>query len=180
MKFLLLLVVIGVLWIAVTAVRRARHTESPEWSADEELVDDTGISPPATATDARDIPALYPDFYHGVLFAVGKEVSPQNLFALVEYVGQMVSVNAAGWFLQTGDRAAQERFAARFRGGGGDDQKLELVPDDMIDFLWAWRPSTHEALREWIPRMHDDLTGPDSRLRRFPGELPFGIWGMED
>ncbi|MFF3850619.1 hypothetical protein [Streptomyces sp. NPDC002328] len=176
MKFLVLLVVIGVLWFAVTAVRGARGGDQASWAQEED--DDTGIAP--RVADARDIPPLYPDFYHGVLTDVGKETSPQNVLALVEYVSQMLSANAMGWFIQAGDPHAQERFSARFRGGGGDDQQLELVVDDMIDFLWAWRPATHPALRDLVPRMRESLAAPDSRLRRFPGELPFGIWEMED
>ncbi|MER5753367.1 hypothetical protein [Streptomyces sp. NPDC002088] len=181
MAFFLLLAVIVVLWFVVTAVRGKREAAAPPaWTPDEEPVTGPVPSRHVAGAGARDIPSLYPDFYHGVLFAVGKEASPQNLLALIEYVGQMVTANAVGWFHQTGDMQAYERFMDRFRGGGGDEQKLETIPDDMIDFLWAWRPSTHQALRDWIPELQDALTGPDSRLWRFPGELPFGIWSMEE
>ena len=154
-------------------------TASPGPGRDSEPVM-RGPAVPSRGAEPRDIPPLFPDFYHGVLFAVGKEPSPRNLLALIEYIGQMLTLNAVVWFQQTGDTEAHERFMDRFRGGGDDDQKLEMIPDDMIDFLWAWRPSTHQALRDWIPDLEQMLTGPDSRLWNFGDELPFGIWEMED
>ncbi|MFJ3802731.1 hypothetical protein ACIPSJ_41495 [Streptomyces sp. NPDC090088] len=186
MDFLVLLVVIGLVWLLVTVVRKMMssapgphgQTAGHYYPDIDEEEFEPAVAPRGTV--GRDIPPLFPDFYHGVLFAVGKEPTPQNLLALVEYVSQMLTMNAVVWFQQTGDAAAQERFMNRFRGGGGDDQKLEMVTDDMIDFLWAWRPSTHQALRDWIPDLEQMLTGPDSRLWRFGDELPFGIWEMND
>ncbi|MFJ8493796.1 hypothetical protein ACIRBZ_36470 [Streptomyces sp. NPDC094038] len=186
MDFLVLLVVVGLVWLVVTVVRKMMssapghhgQTAGDYYPDIDEEEFEPAVAPRGTAH--RDIPPLFPDFYHGVLFAVGKEPTPQNLLALVEYVSQMLTLNAVMWFQQTGDAAAQERFMNRFRGGGGDDQKLELVTDDMIDFLWAWRPSTHQALRDWMPELEQKLTGPDSKLWQFGDELPFGIWEMKD
>lgn len=181
MNLFLLLILIALVWLVLAAVRKTMSTStaSPGRSRASEPVA-RGPAAPSRGVEPRDIPPLFPDFYHGVLFAVGKEPSPQNLLALSEYIGQMLSLNAVVWFQKTGDTGAQERFMDRFRGGGDDDQKLEMIPDDMIDFLWAWRPSTHQALRDWIPDLEQMLTGPDSRLWNFGDELPFGIWEMED
>lgn len=178
MTFFLVLVLIGVAWFVVGSVRRSRQSALPQQAPDGR----PGVrsAAPSHMREPRDIAPLFPDFYHGVLFAVGKEPSPQNLLALIEYIGQMLTLNAVVWFQQTGETQAHERFMERFGGGGGDEQKLEMIPDDMIDFLWSWRPSTHQALRDWIPELEQMLTGPDSMLWKFGDELPFGIWHMED
>ncbi|AWW41942.1 hypothetical protein [Streptomyces cadmiisoli] len=177
MEFFLLLVLGGLVWLVVAAVRKTMSPVSPGRSRDSEARGVRTSPVPLRSAEPRDIPPLFPDFYHGVLFAVGKEPSPQNLLALIEYVGQMLAINAVMWFQQTGDTDAHDRFMEL---RVDDDRKLEMLPDDMIDFLWAWRPSTHQALRDWMPELEQMLTGPDSRLWNFGDELPFGIWEMED
>ncbi|MFF3377080.1 hypothetical protein ACFYXF_29520 [Streptomyces sp. NPDC002680] len=167
MAFFIVLVVLGIVGFGVVSLRASREN-------------DDSPAPTGTGTDSpgepRDIPPLFPDFLHGVLFAVGKEPTPQNLLALSEYVSQMISANAYGWFHQFGDAAAEARFSRRFRGGGPEGQALEKVPDDMIDFLWDWNPRARDALREWIPRLESDLAAPESRLWLYGDELPFGMW----
>ncbi|NKQ23208.1 hypothetical protein [Streptomyces galbus] len=167
MAFFIVLVLLGVLWFGFASIRASREN-------------DDSPAPRRTATEPgsepRDIPPLFPDFFHGVLFSVGKEPTPQNLLALAEYVSQMISVNAYGWFHQFGDTAAEAQFSRRFRGGGPEGQALEKVPDDMIDFLWAWNTAAHDALREWIPRLERVLAAPESRLWLYGDELPFGMW----
>ncbi|MDR6974085.1 hypothetical protein J2X68_000763 [Streptomyces sp. 3330] len=171
MAFFIVLVVLGIVGFGFVAVRASRENEGP-----------AAPRRPGTEPEGapRDIPPLFPDFFHGVLFAVGKEATPHNLLALTEYVSQMISANAYGWFHRFGDTAAEARFSRRFRGGGPEGQALEKVPDDMIDFLWAWNPRARDALRDWIPRLETDLTAPGSRLWRYGDELPFGMWERED
>ncbi|MER5194381.1 hypothetical protein ACWD3J_08890 [Streptomyces sp. NPDC002755] len=171
MAFFALLVVLGIVGFGFVAVRASRENDA----SDARRPTGTG-----TRHEPRDIPPLFPDFLHGVLFAVAKDATPHNLLALAEYVSQMISANAYGWFNQFGDAEAEARFSRRFRGGGPEGQALERVPDDMIDFLWAWNPGTHEALRDWIPRLEQDLTAPGSRLWRYGDELPFGMWERND
>jgi hypothetical protein len=167
MAFFIVLVVLGIVGFGFVSLRASREND------DSPAVPRTGTTSPG---EPRDIPPLFPDFFHGVLFAVGKEPTPQNLLALSEYVSQMISVNAYGWFHQRGDAAAEAHFSRRFRGGGPEGQALEKVPDDMIDFLWAWNPGTHNELRDWIPRLESDLTARGSRLWLYGDELPFGMW----
>ncbi|WP_105972133.1 hypothetical protein [Streptomyces geranii] len=167
MSFFIVLVVLGIVGFGVVSLRASREND------DSPAPGRTGADP---SGEPRDIPPLFPDFFHGVLFSVGKEPTPQNLLALSEYISQMISANAYGWFHQFGDAAAEARFSRRFRGGGPEDQALEKVPDDMIDFLWAWNPRARDALREWIPRLESDLAAPSSRLWLYGDELPFGMW----
>ncbi|MFJ7967206.1 hypothetical protein [Streptomyces sp. NPDC096324] len=170
MALFIVIVLLGILGFGFVAVRASRESEtaSPSPAAD------------TPTSRARDIPPLFPDFFHGVLFAVGKDARPQNLLALAEYVSQMISANAYGWFHQRGDSDAAARFSRRFRGGGPADQHVEKVPDDMIDFLWSWDAGTHGELRDWIPRLERDLTAPGSQLWRYADELPFGMWESDD
>lgn len=173
MSFFIVLVVLGIAGFGIFAIRAARENE------DAPAPRPSGGAHPRDG-EPRDIPPLFPDFFHGVLFGVGKEATSQNLLALCEYVSQMISVNAYGWFHQSGDVAAEARFSRRFRGGGGPEQAIERVPDDMIDFLWDWHVRAHDPLREWIPRLHGDLTAPSSRLWRYGPDLPFGMWEDDD
>lgn len=183
MAFFTVLVVLGILGFGLVAIRASREkdTSAPTRRPETGNRPDTGTGrETATRREPRDIPPLFPDFLHGVLFAVGKDATPHNLLALAEYISQMISVNAYGWFQQRGDAQAEAHFSRRFRGGGPEGQALEKVPDDMIDFLWAWNPGTHDALRDWIPRLEADLTAPRSKLWRHGDELPFGLWETDD
>ncbi|MFF7332339.1 hypothetical protein ACIQU5_23460 [Streptomyces sp. NPDC090306] len=131
--------------------------------------------PPAAVTAPRDIPELLSDYYRAILFATGKPESPENIVALINLIGQMLSLNAVMWFQQLDDPAAEERFLDRFRGGGPEERFVHLV-DDMIDFLWAWRTNCHAALRDFVRDTQVKLSGPDSQLWYHGDELPFDMW----
>ncbi|MET7485144.1 hypothetical protein [Streptomyces sp. NPDC005538] len=133
------------------------------------------LTPPVRRTAARDIPELLPDYYRGILFATGKPDTADNIVALVELLSQMLTSNAAMFFRQTGDQATDQSFMARFKGGGPEERLLHVV-DDMLDFLWDWNPRCHNALRTFVRDARTTLTGPGSRLWRYGDELPRGLW----
>ncbi|MYS18866.1 hypothetical protein GA0115240_101424 [Streptomyces sp. DvalAA-14] len=142
-------------------------------------VDNHLLAPPprsnAGSNTPRDIAELLPDYYRGILFATGKPDTPDNIVALIELVGQMLTLNAMIWFGTVDDKAAEERFLEHFRGGGPTDRLINMV-DDMIDFLWAWSPRCHEALRDFVREAQEVLTGPKSQLWRHGDDLPMGLW----
>lgn len=125
-------------------------------------------------TEPRDVPLLSPDSYRAILLAMGKETSAQNQLAVAEYAGQMLTLIAVGWFEQTGDVHARRRFDDRFLARGRSQQNPEAVPDDMIDFLWEWRSTTHQALRQWVRDFEEMLMEPQGRGWQ-PAEQARGI-----
>ncbi|MEY2245985.1 hypothetical protein AB8A21_24165 [Streptomyces sp. BF23-18] len=94
---------------------------------------------------------------------MGKETSTQNRIAAAEFAGQKLALIAVVWFEQTKDIHARRRFEDRFFPPGGTQQNPETVPDDMIDFLWEWSPTTHQVLRRWVRDFEEELMEPQSR-----------------
>lgn len=141
---------------------------------------DALLAPAAPAAEPRDIPTLLPDYYRRILFATGKPDTPGNTVALMELVTQMLWLNAAMWFDEMDDTAAASEFNARFAHGGADPDRTIHLVDDMIDYLWAWRTNTHQALRDFIHDAEQTLTAPTSQLWRYAAELPMGMWSADD
>jgi hypothetical protein len=128
----------------------------------------------AVAAPRRSIPTLFPAFFTGILAEVGKLPTDQNGPALVELVGQMLSMNARVWF-ERYEPAAVHRWDSRFRGGGPENRILNVV-DDKVDFLIAWKPDLERTVDRVLKDIRAQLVASDSELRRYPGELPFGMW----
>jgi hypothetical protein len=120
----------------------------------------------------RDIPPLFPNFFHDVLVTTGKPVNPDNMFAITDRVVRMISSSAASYFEQSGDNTAQSRFTSVFSADETDGAVLARWADLMIDFLWEWDPRSHDPLRRLIPRIKELLTGPDSFLWECGNQLP--------
>lgn len=46
----------------------------------------------------------------------------------------------------------------------------------MTDFLWSWRTTARPGLRQFLEQTYADLTGPESMLKKYGRDLPFGLW----
>jgi hypothetical protein len=132
----------------------------------------TRRQPPMVA-EPRDIPALFPDFYLGILTATGKPTTSGNVVDLVDRVARMIGAGSAlPYFEQAHDDAASRRFLAKFNSTEGDGESELRKPDLMIDFLWEWDPTCHHAVRRAVANVYDLLTGPDSFLWSCGDKIP--------
>lgn len=124
------------------------------------------------AIDPRDIPVLYPHFFRGILIAADLPITPTNIARLVERVAMAIGVGGAmSYFMQSNDQAARQSFEERFRGGGAPERILHSC-DDMIDWLWKWHATCHNALRELVPDIERLMVGEKSPIRSDNGEVP--------
>ncbi|MFJ7967209.1 hypothetical protein [Streptomyces sp. NPDC096324] len=130
-------------------------------------------------TKQRDIPRLFPYFYHSVLARNGKPVHGRNIMALIEYVDAMVLFQGNLWIeTEVKDPRTAEVFRQRFVIPLDDYEFPEQRPDDAIDFLWAWRTTARPGLREFIDQTYTRLTSPESVLLKYGDVLPFDIWNL--
>jgi hypothetical protein len=109
--------------------------------------------------EATGRPVLFPDFYHRMPRTTGKPTSPENIVQVIAMVSSMIAAGSAfAYFEQNGDMPARERFLARFQSGSDDGEAFLRMPDEMIDFLWAWSPTRHDALRRLPGKIFDLAT----------------------
>ncbi|NKQ23212.1 hypothetical protein [Streptomyces galbus] len=127
-------------------------------------------------TKKRDIPHLFPYFYHSVLARNGKPVGGHNILALIEYIDAMLIFQGNMWIAEIDEPRTGEVFKQRFCGPLDEYEALEHRPDHVIDFLWAFRTTVRPGLRQFIDQTYTALTSPNSRLLEFGSTLPFGIW----
>ncbi|MFJ2237932.1 hypothetical protein [Streptomyces sp. NPDC087859] len=128
-------------------------------------------------TKRRDVPHLFPYFYHSVLARNGKPVHGRNITALIEYINALLLFQGIVWIEgDIKDVRTGEVFRQRFCVPIDDYEFPEERPDDVIDFLWAWRTTARPGLRQFLDQTYTDLTGPDSTLLKYGATLPFGIW----
>ncbi|MDR6974081.1 hypothetical protein J2X68_000759 [Streptomyces sp. 3330] len=130
-------------------------------------------------TKKRDIPHFFPYFYHSVLARNGKPVHGRNILALIEYIDAMLIFQGNLWISEVEDPRTGEVFAQRFCGPLDAYERLEHRPDDVIDFLWAFRATVRPGLRQFVDQTYTDLTSPGSRLLRYGSALPFDIWHQD-
>ncbi|KOX20111.1 hypothetical protein ADK67_31840 [Saccharothrix sp. NRRL B-16348] len=127
----------------------------------------------------RDIPALYPAFYEHVLRTLGKPASDYNVAQLGVRTADMIEVGGANAFFDQLDAVnARAAFQTRFSSVDDEPDALMRLADDMIDFLWAWAPNCHVALRKQVDRIFELFTMPESPLWR-DGDV-ITPWGVED
>lgn len=98
-------------------------------------------------TAARDIVAFYPALYTSALRAAGKPATEHNVEAVARLTAVNLALNAHGWFDALGDTGARSRFDAQFNAN--NQTPVWQVPDDMVDFLWAWTSRCHPGLRDF-------------------------------
>lgn len=128
-------------------------------------------------TKRRDVPRLFPYFYHSVLARNAKPVHGRNIIALIEYVDAMLLFQGNLWIEhEVKDLRTAEVFQHRFAIPLDDYEVPEHRPDDAIDFLWAWRTTARPGLRQFLDQTYTALTSPDSQLLQYGATLPFGIW----
>ncbi|MFF4273406.1 hypothetical protein [Streptomyces sp. NPDC001536] len=127
-------------------------------------------------TKQRDIPRLFPYFYHSVLARNGKAVHGRNIMPLIEYIDAMLIFQGNLWFQKIEDPRTGEVFRQRFLIALDEYELPEHRPDDVIDFLWSWRTTARPGLRQFVDQKYTDLTSPSSKLLEFGDTLPFGIW----
>jgi hypothetical protein len=132
------------------------------------------VEPPKSAE--RDIPPLYTDFYRIALRAAGKPDSERNVLALAEFTAANLALNAHTWFQALGDPASQQRFTTRFDASKYRADQVVRVPDEMIDFLWAWSHRAHPGLRQFVDSMRDTIA---SKLTAYGDHLPLNLWQDE-
>jgi len=93
------------------------------------------------------LPALFPAWYRQMLSAHGRLDTPDDMMALIDRTAGMITVGAAQPYMEQLNRLdALAEFHRRFDGGGRDESRVLLVPDDMIDYLWQLGPEVHESL----------------------------------
>ncbi|MET9384771.1 hypothetical protein ABZY09_27810 [Streptomyces sp. NPDC002928] len=130
-------------------------------------------------TKTRDVPYLYPYFYHAVLFANGKPLTAQNILAVVEYVSQSLGLQGSVWMQELADERTRTVFMDRFATPLDTDDRREHRPDDQIDFIWSWRTTARPGLRQFLQQTYAHLNGPTSQLKNYGPDLPFGIWSRD-
>lgn len=128
---------------------------------------------PATALAPRSVTTFYPEFYRAALARAGKPASEQNILALSEFTAVNLALNAHIWFQALGDSASQARFTARFTAAIYPVERLAAMPDDMVDFLWAWSPRVHGGLNEFVGSITDTIAG---KLKDYGDDLPMNMW----
>jgi len=113
----------------------------------------------------RAIPTLDPWFYIDLLRRGGVPDTPVNRARLAERTAFAIGTQAGVFTAQLHDPAAFSVFARRFAEAP--------IPDEMIDWLWAWHPLCHQGLTKQLAKWHDDLLQPGSILTGTPdGEIP--------
>lgn len=123
---------------------------------------------------------LYPDFYRTALREAGKPVSQENVVALAEFTAWNLALNAHQWFRVIGDQQAQAQFQTRFDSSNYDTYeivRLASVPDDMIDYLWAWNRRAHPGLHQFVDSLRNTIA---SKLSEYGDELPMNMMEMEE
>ncbi len=130
-------------------------------------------------TKQRDIPRLFPYFYHSVLARNGKPVTGRNIIPLIEYIDAMLIFQGTVWFQKIEDPRTDEVFRQRFVIPLDEYEIPEHRPDDAIDFFWAWRTTARPGLRQFVDETYTDLTSPASKLLTFGDTLPFDIWHLD-
>jgi hypothetical protein len=122
------------------------------------------------------VPTLHPDFYRTALSQAGKPTSQANVLALAEFTAWNLTLNAHRWFEVIGDRSAQALFKTRFDSSTYEPERLANMPDDMIDFLWAWNQRVHLGLQSFVASMTETLA---SKLQEYGDDLPMSMWEDE-
>jgi hypothetical protein len=125
-------------------------------------------------TAARDIAAFDPTLYTSALSAAGRSATEHNVEAVARLTAVNLALNAHGWFDALGDAGARSRFDAQFNAN--NKTPARHVPDDMVDFLWAWTSRCHPALRDFADQMVKTIV---SSASRFGDPLPADLWSQE-
>lgn len=125
------------------------------------------------ASNDRTVPTLYPAFYHDHLRRAGKPLTKANVQALVRFTSWNLALNAHAWTRIVGDPGAFETFQLRFDGATYPDDRIEHMPDDMIDYLWAWDPRAHPGLHSFVDSMSGTIA---EKLREYGDHLPMYLW----
>jgi hypothetical protein len=113
----------------------------------------------------RAIPTLDPWFSIDLLRRAGVPDTAVNRARVAERTAFAIGTQAGAFTAQLGDPAAFSVFTRRFAD--------TPVPDEMIDWLWAWHPLCHHGLTKYLAQWHDDLLQPGSFLTDAAGgEIP--------
>jgi len=128
-----------------------------------------------SGTAARDIPAFYPALYTTTLRTAGKSATEHNVEAVARLTAVNLALNAHNWFDALGDSGARSRFDAQFNPTANQARTVH-VPDDMVEFLWAWTSRCHPGLRDFADQMKKTIV---SSASRFGDPLPADLWEQE-
>ena len=131
---------------------------------------------PPPPVPPRSVPQLHPDTYRDALQRADKPVTEHNVIAIAEFTAWNLALNAHAWFQALGDLAAEGRFDGRFNADSYQPDRLGNVPDDMIDFLWAWNPRVHPALHDFVSQVSNTI---DQKLSGYGDVLPMRMWQDE-
>ena len=126
-----------------------------------------------TGLTQRSVPTFYPEFYRAALIRAGKPASEMNILALSEFTAANLALNAHLWFQALGDTVSQARFKVRFTAATYPAERLVSMPDDMIDFLWAWSPRVHGGLHQFVGSITDTIA---RKLKDYGDDLPMNLW----